>query len=35
MKEITPFDDVILLILEKAGSGLSDEKPYIQAWKNA
>ncbi|CAD8188392.1 unnamed protein product [Paramecium octaurelia] len=31
----TPFDIILLLIMEKAGSGLTDEKPYISAWKQA
>ncbi|CAD8120622.1 unnamed protein product [Paramecium sonneborni] len=31
----TPFDQIIILIMEKAGSGLADEKPYISAWKKA
>ncbi|CAD8205258.1 unnamed protein product [Paramecium pentaurelia] len=32
---ITPFDIIIMLIMEKAGSGLVDEQPYISAWKQA
>ncbi|CAD8102897.1 unnamed protein product [Paramecium primaurelia] len=31
----TPFDIIIMLIMEKAGSGLVDEQPYISAWKQA
>ncbi|CAD8186181.1 unnamed protein product [Paramecium pentaurelia] len=31
----TPFDIIIMLIMEKAGSGLADETPYISAWKQA
>ncbi|CAD8104070.1 unnamed protein product [Paramecium sonneborni] len=31
----TQFDQIIMLIMEKAGSGLQDEKPYISAWKQA
>ncbi|CAK65318.1 unnamed protein product (macronuclear) [Paramecium tetraurelia] len=31
----TPFDIIIMLIMEKAGSGLADETPYLSAWKQA